>query len=230
MASYRMPMSFIIKESYPLPPYSTVIGMVHAACGFKDYVPMAVSIQGNGYSSVAELYTKYDFNPGINYEPGRHQIEIPSGNQSRGVTRGAGKVELVVDVELLLHVRTHDESKLDEVLSGLQNPVNYLSLGRWEDLLRLDSVEIVEVYDKMLDNTFQLPYNAYVPLHIEKQYKSEAIWEGSVYTLNKEYAVDPLTKFRRWSKVRAIYASRNSFVTEDESFPMDAEGFPVFFA
>lgn len=34
MASYRVPSSLAIKESYPLPPYSSVIGMVHAACGF----------------------------------------------------------------------------------------------------------------------------------------------------------------------------------------------------
>ena len=46
LANYKKPSSFIIKETYPLPPYSTVIGMIHAACGFKRYHRMKLSIQG----------------------------------------------------------------------------------------------------------------------------------------------------------------------------------------
>lgn len=38
LANYRKPSSFIIKETYPLPPYSTVLGMIHAICGFTDYI------------------------------------------------------------------------------------------------------------------------------------------------------------------------------------------------
>lgn len=45
LANYRKPSSFIIKESYPLPPYSTVIGMIHAISGFDSYHKMQVSIQ-----------------------------------------------------------------------------------------------------------------------------------------------------------------------------------------
>lgn len=37
LVNYRKPSSFIIKETYPLPPYSTVSGMIHATCGFKEY-------------------------------------------------------------------------------------------------------------------------------------------------------------------------------------------------
>ena len=46
LVNYKKPSSFIIKETYPLPPYSTVIGMIHAACGFKRYHRMKLSIQG----------------------------------------------------------------------------------------------------------------------------------------------------------------------------------------
>lgn len=44
LVNYKKPSSFIIKETYPLPPYSTVIGMIHAACGFKRYHRMKLSI------------------------------------------------------------------------------------------------------------------------------------------------------------------------------------------
>ena len=66
-ASYRIRQSLEIKESYPLPPYSTVIGMIHAACGFQEYVPMQVSIQGDVVSHVQELYTRYEFGNGTKY-------------------------------------------------------------------------------------------------------------------------------------------------------------------
>ena len=42
LANYRKPSSFIIKESYPLPPYSTVIGMIHAISGFDSYHKMQI--------------------------------------------------------------------------------------------------------------------------------------------------------------------------------------------
>ena len=55
LVNYRKPTSFLIKETYPLPPYSTVIGMVHAACGFEQYHPMQVSIQGTNRGTISDL-------------------------------------------------------------------------------------------------------------------------------------------------------------------------------
>lgn len=81
-ANYRKPSSFIIKESYPMPPYSTVIGMVHAVCGFKEYHPMKVSIQGTNSGSVSELYTRYSFSMDSKYEVGRHNICIDEGDKN----------------------------------------------------------------------------------------------------------------------------------------------------
>ena len=37
MANYKKPTSFQLKETYPLPPYSTVIGMVHNLCNYEEY-------------------------------------------------------------------------------------------------------------------------------------------------------------------------------------------------
>ena len=67
LANYRKPSSLIIKETYPLPPYSTVIGMVHRACDFKEYHPMNVSIQGTNKGTISDLYTRYSFSFGTIY-------------------------------------------------------------------------------------------------------------------------------------------------------------------
>ncbi|EAG4466433.1 CRISPR-associated protein Cas5, partial [Listeria monocytogenes] len=50
-ANYKKKMSFQLKESFPLPPFSTVIGMVHVACGFDSYHEMDISVQGNYFNT-----------------------------------------------------------------------------------------------------------------------------------------------------------------------------------
>ena len=42
LVNFKKPTSLLIKETYPLPPYSTVIGMIHTACGFKEYHDMKI--------------------------------------------------------------------------------------------------------------------------------------------------------------------------------------------
>ena len=81
LVNYKKPSSFIIKETFPLPPYSTVLGMIHAACGFTTFHPMRLSIQGTNQGTVSELYTRYSFSPGGKYEEGRHQICIEDGEK-----------------------------------------------------------------------------------------------------------------------------------------------------
>lgn len=60
-AHYRKEESLQNKMTYPLPPFSTVIGGIHSACGFKEYKPMDLSIQGNYQSLSRQPYTDYSF-------------------------------------------------------------------------------------------------------------------------------------------------------------------------
>ena len=46
-ANYRKEESVTNKMTYPLPPYSTIIGAIHNACRYDTYHPMDISIQGN---------------------------------------------------------------------------------------------------------------------------------------------------------------------------------------
>ena len=75
MPNYKRPSSIQFQESFKLPPYSTVIGMIHKVCNFLDgYREMKISIQGETKSSLTDLYTRYFF--GIKYEPSRHQLKV----------------------------------------------------------------------------------------------------------------------------------------------------------
>ncbi len=65
IASYRTPLTFGQRMTYPLPPYSTVIGMVHNLCNFTEYKEMNISIQGKYISKAREYFTRHEFSTGL---------------------------------------------------------------------------------------------------------------------------------------------------------------------
>lgn len=60
-ANYKKEETIENKMTYPLPPFSTVIGALHNACGYKEYHPMELSIQGKYESLIRKPYTDYCF-------------------------------------------------------------------------------------------------------------------------------------------------------------------------
>lgn len=60
-ANYRRPETFENKMTYPLPPFSTVIGAIHKACGYTETHEMDVSIQGRYGSVNRRVYRDYNF-------------------------------------------------------------------------------------------------------------------------------------------------------------------------
>lgn len=60
-ANYRREETIDNKMTYPLPPFSTVIGALHNICNYKEYHPMDISIQGDYKSLNKEAYTDYCF-------------------------------------------------------------------------------------------------------------------------------------------------------------------------
>lgn len=217
MPNYKKPNSFQLKETYPLPPPSTVIGMIHNLCGYEEYKEMDVSIQGKYYSKVNDLYTMYEFG-NMEFEKGRHQLYVKDNERKVGITRGVSTVELLVDVELLIHVKPKDESIFDEIYNALKFPREYPSLGRREDIALIDDVkivELIEIEDEELDN-LDKTNNLYVPIDVFKDISEDTLdgYEvGSKYTLNKDYKLinfgskNKPKYFRQWNRVEVAYIS-----------------------
>lgn len=61
VANYKREETITNKMTYPLPPFSTVIGAIHVACGYREYKAMDISIQGTYESLSKEPYTDYCF-------------------------------------------------------------------------------------------------------------------------------------------------------------------------
>lgn len=218
-ANFKKPSSFQLKETYPLPAYSTVIGMAHNLCNYTSYHPMKISIQGKYESKVNDLFTRYEFKNAMKYDKTRHQIRVGE----YGVSRGIATTELLVNLELVLHIVPEDQSLLDEIYRAFCFPREYPSLGRREDLVVIQSVDLVDIEEVVLQEDLQLQegYSTYLPidkgLDIEfegsKQADVKKEFQGTLYELNKDYELINVGNkknprwFRKWNRVRAIYLS-----------------------
>lgn len=78
-AHYRKEESITNKMTYPLPPVSTVIGALHAACSYTEYHPMDISIQGKYGSMQREVYRDHAILNSVMDDRGI-LVKIPNGN------------------------------------------------------------------------------------------------------------------------------------------------------
>lgn len=220
MVNYKKPTSFQLKETYPLPPYSTVIGMIHSLCDYKEYKEMEISIQGKYHSKVNDLYTRYEFKNGMKFDPKRHQLQVGEF----GVGRGISTTELLVDVELLIHIIPHDQSLINEIEEAFLHPREYPSLGRREDIVTIEEVKVVDIFEKdKIKSSIRgkEDFSAYIPIGIIESMviknKVEGIdVSGTRYILNKNYElVNSGTNkspkvFRQWRKEEVLYGTNIS--------------------
>ena len=58
-ASYTREETVNNRMTYPLPPYSTIIGALHNACGYTEYHPMDISVQGKYGAMQQEIYVNH---------------------------------------------------------------------------------------------------------------------------------------------------------------------------
>ena len=226
MVNYKVPTSFQLKESYPLPPYSTVIGMVHSLCDFKEYKPMKISISGNYFSKVNNLYTRHEF------------------NNSDNVIKGPATIELLVDVNLTIHIIPEDQSEefLNMIFEAFKYPREYPSLGRREDIVLIKDVKIVDVEKKKLERDISNGEEdfAYIPVNFIQEKlvnygdkKSGMNIYGTRYELTKNYILNNIgTKskpkmIRSWEKEEVIYSSNIKGFKRRE-VPVDTDDEIVF--
>ncbi|EHL79449.1 MULTISPECIES: type I-B CRISPR-associated protein Cas5b [Bacillus] len=217
-ACYKKPFAFKVSETYPLPPYSTVKGMLHAVLKANSLIPMKISIQGKYDTLVTDYQTHYFFKKdqtkefaltfdGLGYEP----ILVD-------VTTMPIYMHMLYDVELLIHVQA-DEDVLLDLERNLKTTTTHLSLGRWEDLVRIDRCEMVELSD--CEDEPVLKYNAYVPM---KMITDETYFP---YKLNWTYRI--IQGVRVWNKIPVGYMLAGEPIGEFDSLSLDPYGDLVFF-
>lgn len=197
-ACYKKPFAFKVAETYPLPPYSTVIGMFHKILKAKsgEYFPMNISIQGE-YESI--------FN---NYQ------NLRMYKQNGTVTAMPRNVHQLLNVALIIHIKAED-GIIDKIYENIINGTETFTLGRNEDLIRIDNVKIINEIKEVSSVLFK--HNMYVPINYCDNI------EGINYRLNTTYTIDK-NNLRKWEKINVKYVEALAGYNAIEDALIDEEG------
>lgn len=201
-ACYKKPFALKVAETYPLPPYSTVIGMFHKILGADsgEYYPMNISVQGE-YESIFSNY---------------QNLRMFKGKDE--VTAMPRNVHQLLNVHLLIHVKAEDDV-IDKIYNNIINGVETFTLGRNEDLVRVEQIKYVNEITKADGDINK--YNAYVPM-----YYDDGFLEGINYRLNTTYTI--VNDLRKWNKVDVKYIEKHTSNKLDE-VEIDEDGDNMFF-
>ena len=203
-ACYKKPFTFKVGETYPLPPYSTVKGMLHRILDAQEFIPMQISIQGDYESKFVDYQSMY-------FQKDKETTKMPLN------------MHLLHNVELIIHVKAEDEV-IDNIVEGIKNSDEYLSLGRREDLVRIDGVKFVELTEHT-PNLMQ-SYVIKRPIYVPKDAIDSEELSGINYRLNWKYKI--IEGLRQWEKIDTKYVEKGAEIIED-TIILDDEKDLVYF-
>ena len=147
-AVYRNPTSSEIIETYPLPPPSTILGLMSSMLREQELLEdeFNIAIQGK-YQAIFRDYQWY-----IKYEK--------KDNKRYPIV-----VNNLIDLNLLLYINCSTEAKLKQLLRLFSNPPYFLYLGRAEDIIKIEEVKPVDIISAstLEDKEKHLLLNSFVP-------------------------------------------------------------------
>ncbi len=192
-ATFKTPLSLKGIETYPLPPYSIIIGLIYTALGRKwNGENFLISIQGD-YQTLFRDYIRFK-----KYNRKDKKIEtLPL------------EVPRLYNFESTIHI-VAEKDLLKEFEIALKKPKHYLFLGGGEYPTLVYDVKIINY--KKNQSSSELRLNAYVPVNFDISNK-EAIF----YLLPSFYkSIDS----REYNWVKAYYYQKGTYfegeVYEDE--------------
>ncbi|URZ03336.1 type I-B CRISPR-associated protein Cas5b [Clostridium felsineum] len=185
-ACYKKPFSFKAAETYPLPPYSTIKGLIHRVLNADKYYPMAISVQGNFENKFNNFQTIYFY-------------------KSDTITNMPMNVHQLFNINLIVHILA-DKELLQRIYDGFYNFGEAVSVGRREDLARIDNIEFITAKQIDIDDennsAIAIKNNIYIP----KNQISDDI-DGINYRINNWY--DKINDMRSWHKTDVLYANND---------------------
>jgi CRISPR-associated protein Cas5t len=207
MGTARFPYGFsLFPEILPLPPFSTISGMVHHACGWERYHPLNFFVSGKGFfnQETQKIWEGgYNFGKITDEQRKRWHIIVENNGKCVGWVQDIKEINFLSDLNLEIYIQPQDED-FQQVFAALKHPKTFLSLGRYEDLIRVDDIVVVELEKK--NKIGFLRNNAYIP----EQFIDNKI-ASIAYLINKKYEY---TKkgFRRFEKIRCRYLDKGTKV------------------
>lgn len=207
-ANYKREETVENKMTYPLPPFSTVIGALHNACGYREYKPMDISIQGRYRSMRRKPYTDFCFLNSTQDDRGTlvkmRNAELlssafeevasakkPQGNSFRnGVT-----------------IQVHNEELLEEFrrLKDLNDEILQFKKERLSPVLELLKRRKKALSDKKKNLEKGSSDYARVEKREKEIKRAEKEIKERVETFQREQYTIPISKFRTLTKSMKFY-------------------------
>jgi len=204
---FKNPLSIKGVEVYPLPPYSTIIGLVYKAMGKKwNKEHFQISIQGD-YEAIYRDYVwfkKYNL-------------------RDKKLDKLPLQVPILYNLKLLIHIMTENEF-LDQIEKALKEPKEVLFLSGGEYPVKVEEVKRVACEKKRIseEDYITLDYNAYVPKqHLENISTTD---KGILFNLSYFYKNYNKPKTYHW--IDAYYFQKGAKIYGSLMFDEDKN--PVF--
>ncbi|UMZ73543.1 type I-B CRISPR-associated protein Cas5b [Natranaerofaba carboxydovora] len=224
-ACYKKPLAFKAGETYPLPPFSTIKGMLHHVMDANEFIPMNISVQGDYECSFKEYQTHYFYrqkaiNKGLGQAPItiKTQVENDLTRDNNMISTSPITKYVLKDVTLIIHVIAEEE-----VLQKLQTALNecsFISLGAAEYLVRIDEVAITEL--RPIKEDIEMQFNCYI--------RREQIMELDLncvpFSLCWKYEI--VNGTREWEKIEAGYVKKGQLLFDTDDILVDDENNPAF--
>ena len=169
-AQYRNPFTFYYAQTYPLPPKSTIIGMLQNACndwygnryGMEKWWNLKVSVHG-GFESVFWNYQnliKGDVE--LKNDGKLWNQKLPLYGKSIKSQRTPVYQQELFNGHLYIYIKGEDDL-IEKIKESLEHPPKVLSLGRSEDVVFIKEIkEITPKETIAVEGDIKLKYPTYI--------------------------------------------------------------------
>jgi len=211
-AHYRIPFAYQRRHTYPIPPYSTVLGLIanilgirnvpgqeepcikeNCNCPYHKLKKIKISICGN-FSSKS---TEYIWLRNLNKDEHIKRFGVVKNRFFSGHIEHIGgqipcSIDILNDVHVLIHIYHEDRKFLEEIKERFENPINRsspLHLGRAEDWIFLEELKFVNLKTCEIGGNYN--YFFWVPekvFNLRDKIKLEEI-DGLIYNLTTFYKI-----------------------------------------
>uniref|UniRef100_A0A7V1EI12 Type I-B CRISPR-associated protein Cas5 n=1 Tax=candidate division WOR-3 bacterium TaxID=2052148 RepID=A0A7V1EI12_UNCW3 len=157
-AHYRIPFTFARRHTYPIPPYSTIIGLICNVLGIENQTDENFEKLKNGlslaiYGKYESLNREYVWYRNLNKEAHKSRFSFPENRIIDQMPEHPGgqiptRIDVLENIRLLIYIKHSDEKLLEEMKNALENPqkrIYPIHLGRAEDLVIFETIDIVEL-------------------------------------------------------------------------------------
>lgn len=207
-ANYRREETIDNKMTYPLPPYSTVIGALHKACNYTSYHDMKLSIQGSYSGMKKEVYLNHCYLNSLQNDRG---ILIKVGNSdimSNGYIRVAeAKNGQGNDFYKGVTIEVFNQRYLDEyrTLKNLNDQIAEFKKKRFNPLMEKMKERKKKLDTLKNDSTITDERRERVVYRLNELKNNEKDFKQRMKSYEKEYYQKPISYFKTLTRGPMFY-------------------------